>query len=250
MTPLPTPPLFRRPNPNPHHHQTPRRQRSPSPESSDSNARPVVIRPRVHKRPCGIVASSTDANSLAGVSAAAAAATSSSAPLQETDPVRGIAHRFTRQTGVVADLQDKHMTEYIESRLASRMEANRRPRKSDTASSSISAPDEDEPNNNNNDNQAPESHPPKQPDQPTKHGKLFEVAIPQDVRQGRHHSSSRNRDPKSKPQAHPNPRNRRGSDDLKRDDFVDQFLQENKLPFPSSSSPPPPFHLVNPIINQ
>ncbi|KAF4594646.1 mRNA splicing factor RNA helicase [Ophiocordyceps camponoti-floridani] len=93
------------------------------------------------------------------------------------------------------------------------MESNRRPSKPDTvsATTSISAPDEDKHNDDDDDDdyEAPESRPPKQADQPTKHGKLFEVAIPQ--------------------HAHSNPRNRRGSDDLKRDDFVDQFLHENKL---------------------
>ncbi|KJZ76695.1 hypothetical protein HIM_04031 [Hirsutella minnesotensis 3608] len=164
--------------------------------------------------------------------------------------VQRITGRFMRQTGLIADLNDRHMyitplpsleiicpsrlytsviygracanhprTEYIESRLSSR---NALP----SASTQPLSPSIDRAASP--DVLAATSAPAtgKTADQPTKHGKLFEVDIPDEVRNRRDGARRRPEETASKRRFG---RNRRGSDDIKRDQFVEQFLRENRL---------------------
>ncbi|ODA78790.1 hypothetical protein RJ55_06174 [Drechmeria coniospora] len=124
----------------------------------------------------------------------------------------GISKRFTPQTGLVASLNAKHMAEYVESRLSSRHRAG-----DPSAAAEATSP------------QPPISMTTTTTttSQPTKHGRLLEVDVP--VRSERSESSDRPRrigDPSTKPRR---PRNRRTSEDMKRDQLVDQFLHENRL---------------------
>ncbi|KAG8428351.1 hypothetical protein J3459_004014 [Metarhizium acridum] len=128
---------------------------------------------------------------------------------QERAPAKGIPDRFTHQTGLVATLNDRHMNEYIESRLS----AHAAPGPSQPA-----APEEASAR------PPAGAHAHRTHDQPTKHGKLLEVDVPADARR-----DARKRPPDSEPARPRRGRNRRGSDDMKRDQLVEAFLHENKL---------------------
>ena len=69
-------------------------------------------------------------------------------------------------------------------------------------------------------------------EQPAKHGKLLEVQVP-DRAWDRRDEAKRQRADKAATAAGPSSksrrgRNRRGSDDIKRDQLVEQFLHENR----------------------
>ncbi|GAB0137692.1 hypothetical protein EsDP_00005949 [Epichloe bromicola] len=117
---------------------------------------------------------------------------------------KGIPDRFMHQTGLVSNLNDKHMTDYIESRLSSR--AAPAPSYSQPEHASTFAPSSD---------QRPLAV------QPTRHGRLVEVDLSSHL--------ARYDDRKPKAAGPPRRRNRRGSDDVKRDQLVEAFLHENKL---------------------
>lgn len=68
-------------------------------------------------------------------------------------------------------------------------------------------------------------------DQPAKHGKLLEVDVPDNAWDRRDDAKRQRTENPAKPRRG---RNRRGSDDIKRDQLVEQFLHENKC------NPPPP----------
>ena len=70
-------------------------------------------------------------------------------------------------------------------------------------------------------------------DQPAKHGKLLEVDVPDNAWDRTGNAKRQRVEKPSKPRRG---RNRRGSDDIKRDQLVEQFLHENKCtnPFPSA----------------
>ncbi|KND95365.1 hypothetical protein TOPH_00182 [Tolypocladium ophioglossoides CBS 100239] len=143
--------------------------------------------------------------------------------------VRGIADRFTHQTGLIADLNDKHMNEYIESRLSSRNDPSGTSKQPDHRP----APLQGQPAE-----QAPPGSSDKLGDQPTKHGKLLEVDVPDNAWDRRDDAKRRRTEKPPKPRRG---RNRRGSDDIKRDQLVEQFLHENKLDVydvPSQSTAP------------
>ncbi|TWU77086.1 hypothetical protein ED733_008103 [Metarhizium rileyi] len=121
---------------------------------------------------------------------------------------KGIPDRFTHQTGLIATLNDRHMTEYIESRLTSSAPKPSQPSPS-TAETHAPTP---------RDQSARQVH-----EQPTKHGKLLEVEVPLDVRRDTRPKAEETQKPRKRG------RNRRGSDDIKRDQLVEAFLHENKL---------------------
>ncbi|PHH69288.1 hypothetical protein CDD82_7857 [Ophiocordyceps australis] len=118
---------------------------------------------------------------------------------RSADQGKAMTERFTHQTGLISDLDDRHMNEYIESRL------------------SASA-------------QPPVLHaarpaPPRLADgeSPTKLGKLFEVDVSHVEHKPQQARATRGQ-------------KRPGSDDLKLGHFVEQFLNENKRLSSSSSS--------------
>ncbi|KAK2590641.1 hypothetical protein QQS21_011668 [Conoideocrella luteorostrata] len=137
------------------------------------------------------------------------AATSTSLTKREDNKaamVKGIPNRFMHQTGLVSTLNDRHMNEYIESRLSSRADSG--PIQPDQAPNTA----------------APTDNLPRFGVQPTQHGKLVEVDLPSSIA----NPKKTNKTEDSQAPA-PRRRNRRGSDDIKRDQLVEAFLHENKL---------------------
>ncbi|RSL67523.1 hypothetical protein CEP54_003191 [Fusarium duplospermum] len=146
--------------------------------------------------------------------------------------LNSVANRFTHQTGMLADLNDRHMMEYIESRLSNRASGNTSQRKSSSAPRSDSAP------------QTTSAPPKESSGREVMQGHLLEIDLGDDVRdrnvarteritqggqedvpQGRRAKKPRlGRD--GKPWR---PRNRRGSDALKRDQLVEEVLRETRL---------------------
>ncbi|KAL2685524.1 hypothetical protein Neosp_006624 [[Neocosmospora] mangrovei] len=146
--------------------------------------------------------------------------------------LNSVANRFTHQTGMLADLNDRHMMEYIESRLSNRASGNTSQSKSssaprsDTASHATSAPPKE-----TNGREVMQGH-------------LMEIDLGDDVRdrnvarteritQGGHEEVPQGRRAK-KPRLGRDgkpwrPRNRRGSDAIKRDQLVEEVLRETRL---------------------
>ncbi|KAK4192664.1 hepatocellular carcinoma-associated antigen 59-domain-containing protein [Podospora australis] len=160
--------------------------------------------------------------------------------------IGGITKRFAPQTGLSGELVNKHMEEYVESELA------RRKRQA----AELSAQQEMEANNTGSTTGATMSNTnasvpggPVVDSQRALQGKLFEVDLGDEARertiqmterarrrlQGQideedESSDSRQRKVRIGPDGKPwRSRNRRGSDALKRDQQVEEFLSENKL---------------------
>ncbi|KAI9171356.1 hypothetical protein HJFPF1_00838 [Paramyrothecium foliicola] len=152
--------------------------------------------------------------------------------------VGGITNRFTHQTGLIGELNDKHMTEYIESRLSSRKAPSAPP-------GSRAAPAADGQMQQQGHAQAVADPAGSRPrEQPVLQGKLMEVdlqeAMQERGRNGAKDDGSRRgakRQRLGKDGKPWRPRNRRGSDDIKRDQLVEQFLHENRLDVYDVSTP-------------
>ncbi|KAL6690412.1 hypothetical protein J3F84DRAFT_389270 [Trichoderma pleuroticola] len=150
--------------------------------------------------------------------------------------VGGITNRFMHQTGLLTILDDKHMNEYIESRLASRS-ADPRGTSPSSQPASQAATNTSLAGNHN--------HQDKWRDQPTRHGKLVEVDMANLDSARNNHSSDSNKRRRVEKEGISKPpprrgRNRRNSQDIARDALVEQFLHENRLDVynvPSSSTP-------------
>ncbi|KAM6488207.1 hypothetical protein HDV62DRAFT_347189 [Trichoderma sp. SZMC 28011] len=151
--------------------------------------------------------------------------------------VGGITNRFMHQTGLLTILDDKHMNEYIESRLASRS--------ADPHGTSPSSQPASHSATNNQGLAGDPNHQDKWRDQPTRHGKLVEVDMANLDNGARNNNSSdshKRRRVEMDGAAKPPPRrgrNRRNSQDIARDALVEQFLHENRLDVynvPSSST--------------
>ncbi|OAQ72345.1 mRNA splicing factor RNA helicase [Pochonia chlamydosporia 170] len=168
----------------------PTTSKTPSPEPNAESSITAAMRVRRKARHQGIPITTDQTLTLA------------KPPDNDHDkPVKGIPDRFMHQTGLISTLNDKHMNEYIESRLSRTLPTP------ETRADTLAKP-------------ADASH---TPDQPTKHGKLVEVDVPVDMRDQRKRKlETENPRPKRG-------RNRRGSDDVKRDQLVEAFLHENKL---------------------
>ncbi|KAF5982654.1 hypothetical protein FCOIX_3589 [Fusarium coicis] len=142
------------------------------------------------------------------------------------EPVmKGVADRFTHQTGRLTDLNDKHMMDYIESRLYNRAGGN-------TSQNTLSASASD---------------PARQPSATTTNhesgravmqGQLMEISLEdhfarsENALQGNSSTDSgpRAKKPRLRRDGTPwRPRNRRDSDALKRDQIVDEILHETRL---------------------
>ncbi|RSM14043.1 hypothetical protein CEP52_001655 [Fusarium oligoseptatum] len=146
--------------------------------------------------------------------------------------LNSVANRFTHQTGMLADLNDKHMMEYIESRLSNRASGNTSQRKSSSAPRSDTAP------------QTASAPPKESSGREVMQGHLMEIDLGDDVRdrnvarteritQGGHEDVPQGRRAK-KPRLGRDgkpwrPRNRRGSDAVKRDQLVEEVLRETRL---------------------
>ncbi|SCN67448.1 uncharacterized protein FFMR_01190 [Fusarium fujikuroi] len=143
--------------------------------------------------------------------------------------VKGVADRFTHQTGRLTDLNDKHMMDYIESRLYNRAGGN-------TSHNTLSASTSD---------------PARQPSATTTttttnhesgravmQGQLVEISLEDHSARGKNpvqadsatDGGPRAKKPRLRKDGTPwRPRNRRDSDALKRDQIVDEILHETRL---------------------
>ncbi|CAI6095846.1 unnamed protein product [Clonostachys chloroleuca] len=137
----------------------------------------------------------------------------------------GMANRFTQQTGLVSDIDDKHI------------------RAAERAPSAPNNPPQDRDDETTDPSRSSSAQ--QAPGQPVMQGKLVEVDLAShpipaagDDRSGRETKRQRlGRD--GKPWR---PRKRRGSDDIKRDKLVEEFLSENRLgvyDVPEVSAPSP-----------
>ncbi|KAH7162979.1 hypothetical protein B0J13DRAFT_25968 [Dactylonectria estremocensis] len=159
--------------------------------------------------------------------------------------LRSVGERFTHQTGLLADMNDKHMMEYIESRLSSRKSgatpsnAKSAPAAAPTATTAATA-------------KAPSGPPPSAKPEgghAVMQGHLMEIDLGEEARDINvarteratlHGGGSAPSDDASggrrakKPRLGRDgkpwrPRNRRPSDAIKRDQLVDEILRENRL---------------------
>ncbi|KAK4093447.1 hypothetical protein Purlil1_2604 [Purpureocillium lilacinum] len=138
--------------------------------------------------------------------------------------LRGIGDRFTHQTGLVASLNDRHI-------------------RTAPSQGSASHPLDGEEPHHVPSRTGPSSSIKAVTEQPAKHGKLLEVQVPDRVWDRRDEAQRLRAEkaaaagPSSKPRRG---RNRRGSDDIKRDQLVEQFLHENRLDVYDVPTPAPP----------
>ncbi|KAM0305683.1 hypothetical protein ACHAPM_002068 [Fusarium culmorum] len=144
--------------------------------------------------------------------------------------IKGVTDRFTHQTGKVADLNDRHMMDYIESRLS-----NRAVRDSSQTTSSASASDPAR--------QSSTTATKHETGRAVMQGQLMEIDLgdhTQDssaARNGRAGQGDgtaggerRAKKPRLRRDGKPwRPRNRRDSDAAKRDQIVDEILRETRL---------------------
>ncbi|KAF9774508.1 hypothetical protein IL306_007462 [Fusarium sp. DS 682] len=139
--------------------------------------------------------------------------------------IKGVSDRFTHQTGRLTDLNDKHMMDYIESRLSNRAGGNK---SQNTSSVSTSNPAPQHPATALN----------HESGRAVMQGQLMEIDLHE------HSSRSENmfqadsttdcdrraKKPRLRRDGKPwLPRNRRDSDALKRDQIVDEILRETRL---------------------
>ncbi|EQB55687.1 hypothetical protein CGLO_04362 [Colletotrichum gloeosporioides Cg-14] len=205
-----------------------------------TEALPSTLRHRARKRLNGVgfsarATSSPSEDSLAAdLPSSRALMPATSQP--EDDPL--IAKRFAPQTGLATTIVNKHMMEYIESHLSNRNPSPSAETTTHTSSSlSSTAP-------------APVAGNDKKA-HPIMQGKLMEVDLGDEVRarnQAMTEKAARRLLGESVPDEEPEggprkakkprlgrdgkpwrPRNRRGSDDVKRDQLVEEILRENKL---------------------
>ncbi|OLN95855.1 hypothetical protein CCHL11_05033 [Colletotrichum chlorophyti] len=220
-----------------------------SADADETEAIPSAFRHRARKRLNGVGfsarATATATTTGSDASQTDHSSSSSRALVPATSPPDDeplIAKRFAPQTGTATTVVNKHMMEYIESHLSNRnsptaqQQHHQQPTSAVSPSSAISvvAPEKDSKTN------------------PILHGKLMEVdlgdeararnqaltekaarrllgeAVPDDdVETG---AGRKAKKPRLGRDGKPwRPRNRRGSDDIKRDQLVEEILRENKL---------------------
>ncbi|CAP64975.1 uncharacterized protein PODANS_1_13650 [Podospora anserina S mat+] len=172
----------------------------------------------------------------------------------EAEPFGGITQRFAPQTGLAGDLVNKHMEEYVETALARRKrqaaELTVQQESLDAGASSANAANSD-----------PSTLPfsgPQVDSQRALQGKLMEIDLGDEARERNIEMTERARkrlqgqideedenEGRSKTRLGPDGkpwrgRRRRGSEDIKRDQLVEEFLSENKLDIydvPSAETP-------------
>ncbi|ATY58471.1 hypothetical protein A9K55_003693 [Cordyceps militaris] len=147
------------------------------------------------------------------------------------EPPQGLPDRFMHQTGFISDAQDKHMMAYVESRLSTRAGLAEPAAAAADDNTRKSTPQQQQPLDGTwRARGAPGTM--QTGTSTTSFTRLVEVQVPV----GADTSSSRGRKRAAAPDAGAKPaaparrrRNRRGSDDMKRDAMVEAFLSENKL---------------------
>ncbi|KAF4973897.1 hypothetical protein FZEAL_9154 [Fusarium zealandicum] len=158
--------------------------------------------------------------------------------------VNSVTNRFTHQTGMLADLNDKHMMEYIESRLSNRE------RGSSSQNTTHPAPTSDTAHTTTTTTAAA---PKQEGGHAVMQGHLMEIDLGDDM--GNHNAAAqegtqerRAKKPRLGRDGKPwRPRNRRGSDAIKRDQLVEQVLSETRrnslklLALPAYTNPLPLF---------
>ncbi|RGP74331.1 hypothetical protein FLONG3_6110 [Fusarium longipes] len=151
--------------------------------------------------------------------------TSNSEPI-----VKGVTDRFTHQTGKVADLNDRHMMDYIESRLS-----NRAVRDSSQTTLSKSASDPAR--------QSSTTATKHESGRAVMQGQLMEIDLGDHMQDGKSdragragqedgatNGEQRAKKPRLRRDGKPwRPRNRRDSDAVKRDQIVEEILRESRL---------------------
>ncbi|KAJ4137735.1 hypothetical protein NW768_003325 [Fusarium equiseti] len=144
--------------------------------------------------------------------------------------IKGVTDRFTHQTGKIADLNDRHMMDYIESRLS-----NRAVRDSSQTTSSASASDPARQSST-----AATKH---ESGRAVMQGQLMEIDLGDHAQDGNAtlngrvgqgdgatDGGRRAKKPRLRRDGKPwRPRNRRDSDAVKRDQIVDEILRETRL---------------------
>ncbi|KAF5017507.1 hypothetical protein F66182_10552 [Fusarium sp. NRRL 66182] len=132
--------------------------------------------------------------------------------------IKGVTDRFTHQTGKLADLNDKHMMDYIESRLSNRAGGN-----NSQNMSSASASDHAR--------QPSVTAPKLESGRAVMQGQLMEIDLGDGPPGGNPTEEERKtKKPRLRRDGKPwRPRNRRDSDALKRDQLVEEILREAKL---------------------
>ncbi|KAF6815103.1 hypothetical protein CSOJ01_03740 [Colletotrichum sojae] len=223
-------------------------------DQDETDAGRSAVRHRARKRFNGVGFSASratpgsDSQSTADPSSSRALALFEQPP--DDDPL--IAKRFAPQTGTATTIVNKHMMEYIESHLSRRESPAAEPTNAtpQAAGSSSSAPPSGEPTagaSSSSAAAAPENGP---RNHPILQGKLMEVdlgdeararnqvlteraarrmlgeAVPEEETEGGRRAKKPRLGRDGKPWR---PRNRRGSDDIKRDQLVEEFLRENRL---------------------
>ncbi|TDZ22314.1 hypothetical protein Cob_v005111 [Colletotrichum orbiculare MAFF 240422] len=209
------------------------------------DAKLSALRHRARKRLNGVgfsASRSTPTDDLQDPSSSRALIPHSSATSQDPEqPIVG--KRFAPQTGLTTTVVDKHMMEYIESRLSNR--------KSSQPPSQITSPSRPHPYGGGASSSRSQPHEPQPKNQPIMQGKLMEVDLGDEVRARNQamtelaarrllgepvpppeeeQTGRRAKKPRLGRDGKPwRPRNRRNSDDIKRDQLVEEILRENKL---------------------
>ncbi|KAF5715357.1 hypothetical protein FGLOB1_3084 [Fusarium globosum] len=144
--------------------------------------------------------------------------------------VKGVADRFTHQTGRLTDLNDKHMMDYIESRLYNRAGGNT---SHNTLSASTSDPAR-QPSATTTTTTTTTNH---ESGRAVMQGQLVEISLEDHSARGENpvqadsatDGGPRAKKPRLRKDGTPwRPRNRRDSDALKRDQIVDEILHETR----------------------
>ncbi|TLS29627.1 hypothetical protein PpBr36_00411 [Pyricularia pennisetigena] len=156
--------------------------------------------------------------------------------------VAGLGRRFAAQTGLVGELVNRHMEEYIESELARRKQATGMTTTATASGSSATASHDRLQESDQAAASAAGGLVAETPAQPATRGKLHEVDLGQEMRQRNvvetRRAAKRLRgeevgedgaDASEADKGKPAKRNRRPSEDALRDKMVEQFLLENKM---------------------
>ncbi|KAM3509132.1 hypothetical protein MY10362_000747 [Beauveria mimosiformis] len=148
-----------------------------------------------------------------------------------TTVAQGLPDRFMHQTGFIADADDRHMTAYVESRLSSRRGGSAEQQQKQQHNLAVDDGSDKRTVDMRRKTNAPGTM--QTGTSTTSWTKLVEVQVPADVGSSNNNNNSKKRSLDAADATKQNPlrrrRNRRGSDDMKRDAMVEAFLHENKL---------------------
>ncbi|KAI0842226.1 hypothetical protein F5Y06DRAFT_259311 [Hypoxylon sp. FL0890] len=171
------------------------------------------------------------------------------------DIAAGVKKRFAPQTGMAAELVNKHMEEYIEAELARRHNALASSSSSRTGTSTQDRSSSQEPSSTGINATVPK---PEHPNRALQ-GQLMEIDLGDEARSRNEALTERaarrmrgeDVDEEDSGSGRPRkvrlgrdgkpwrPRNRRNSDDIRRDQLVEEILRENRLDVYETPTPPP-----------